>query len=186
MISLYLTLLFFLLLIRMILMNSILPFQIDFNYQTEQIVNENFTIEIQLKSNQSFLIDCQDKQETNCLVDLIVQIRSTSSLIDVSCQLPAVFYRDNLHYTCLLSEHNIAEQPSITMIVNAHQSEEIHPIAKAKFSSSKFYSFRVHGKHAIHIDAKRIIRSIGIDDAYESERDDLECLAHISANNNGK
>ena len=155
MISVYFILIFLLSLVRLIFMNPS-PFQLTFDYHSKQILNQNFTITTKLQSDLPFPIDCKNHHRENlCLVGLILQIKSNSMSLDVWCQAPAFAY-GNIHriqsvYTCLLPAVNSNEQPSITIMINAHDTGQISPIVTANFTYLVQYSIQKQGEIPIDI-----------------------------------
>lgn len=131
------------------------PFQLNFNYNDQQIINRNFTITTELNSNSNLLVNCENNRYRLCLVDLILQIQTDSILVDIWCQSPAIsfanFHRLQTLYTCILPSANAIDQPSITMIINSKTIGQILPIATANFTYTPEYSLNKQGEIPINI-----------------------------------
>ncbi len=128
MISFYLTWIFLLSLVKYIFM-EISPFDLTFNYNNKQIINQNFTITTQLQQNLP--INCENNRSRLCLVELSLQIQSDIKSIDYWCQSPSSSNRLN---TCTLSIIDFNQQPSITIIINSPKTGKVFLLAKANFT----------------------------------------------------
>jgi hypothetical protein len=154
MISFYLIFIFLFSLVRFILMDPS-PFQLTLNYDSQQIINKNFTITTELHQDTSLLINCGDNRHRLCLVDLSLQIQSDTMFIEFSCQSPAFslanFNQYQSVHTCILLAVNASQQPSITMIINAHNIGRLSPLAIANFTYSPQYRIEKQAEPSIVI-----------------------------------
>lgn len=177
-----------------------LPFQLTVDYHVQQMMKTNFMITTQLQRQSSVPIDCESNRNRLCLVELALQIQTDSMSVEISCQPPAFpyanFYANQSVHTCLLPARNAIEEPTIHMIVNAHEIGVVQTWATANFSYSSQYNIVERGETPIDIVASReesvLTRSIRAmadednDDAVESEGEEEECTTIRSSFNNGK
>jgi len=128
------------------------PFELIFNYHDKQIINENFTITIELHQDFILPINCENRL---CFVKLALQIQSDKMNVDVWCQSPALsfanFHRFQTFHTCILLEVNATQQPSITMIINSHDIGKINLLATANFTYSEEYFLEKQAEKPIEI-----------------------------------
>lgn len=146
------------------LINSIesSPFQLTIDYDDKQIINSNFTIKIELQRRVLLPIDCENNRDRLCLVELTLQIQSESMSVDIWCQSPAFsfanFHSNQPKHTCLIPAIDSMQQPSIIMIVNAHDLGTIRILATANFTYAPQYNLEKRAEQSIEIVVRMNIR----------------------------
>ncbi|CAF1154215.1 unnamed protein product [Rotaria sordida] len=177
------------------------PFELIFNYNDKQIINQNFTITTELYHDIHLPINCKNNQYRLCLVELSLQIQSDIMSINFWCQPPA-FSFENFNqfpkfHTCILPMVNATEQPSITMIINSYDIGKLIPLATANFTNSPQYNVEKKSKTPIFIFnneniTKETLLSRNVrylmtenDDAIESELDEPDCIMETTNQTNG-
>ncbi|CAF1076014.1 unnamed protein product [Rotaria sordida] len=177
------------------------PFELTFNYNDKQIINQNFTITTELYHDIHLPINCKNNQYRLCLVELSLQIQSDIMSINFWCQPPAFSFENfnqfSRFHTCILPMVNATEQPSITMIINSYDKGKLIPLATANFTNSPQYNVEKKSKTPIFIFnneniTKETLLSRNVrylmtenDDAIESELDEPDCIMETTNQTNG-
>jgi hypothetical protein len=131
------------------------PFQFTFDYNEKQIINTNFTIKTELHRRLLLPIDCGNNRDRLCLVELSLRIQTESMSVDIWCQPPAFsfanFHPNQPRHTCLIPAIDSTQQPSITMIINAHDIGRIRLLATANFTYAPQYNLEIRAEQSIEI-----------------------------------
>jgi hypothetical protein len=133
-------------------------FELTLDYNRDPLINSNFTITSKLHYNTSLPIDCNSDGNKRCLVDIKLTIhllskQSNDKFVDIWCQPPAfalaTINRMKTHHTCVMRSADASEQPTIKMIVNAHDTGRLIPMVTVKFINSSKYN--IHKQAQAHI-----------------------------------
>ena len=115
-------------------LRSISPLEIIWDYDDQQITENNFTITCELQVDQTHTEPFQSSP-----LGLILEVPADEISLEVWCEPPATLVTDvdssPSKHACQLSDVDLNEQPTITMVLLAADPGEILPTIRIQTSS---------------------------------------------------